>query len=68
MKITNALKDFQYGISLCYKCGACTTTAELDQASPCPMYAYDKSGVFSPSGLLFTARALLEGNLAPHRC
>ncbi len=63
MKITTVFKDLSNAISLCNKCGACYYVGEDEQLPLCPMYSYDKSFAFSPSGLNFVSRALLEARI-----
>jgi heterodisulfide reductase subunit D len=64
MELNTSLKDLYKSIALCDKCGVCTfVTKEEVPYDLCPMYVYDKSFTFCPSGLMYTARALIQGNL-----
>jgi heterodisulfide reductase subunit D len=63
MKLNTVLKNLNDAIAYCDKCGVCTyDTKGLDTVTVCPMYAYDKSYTFSPNGLVYIGRALIEGN------
>ncbi len=62
MDLNIQLKDIFRSIAMCDKCGVCTfVTKDNTPRTVCPMYEYDKSFVFQPNGLMFTARALLQG-------
>jgi heterodisulfide reductase subunit D len=62
MDLNIQLKDIFRSIAMCDRCGVCTfVTKENTPREVCPMYEYDKSFVFSPTGLMYTARALVQG-------
>jgi heterodisulfide reductase subunit D len=63
MDLNIKLKETFGSIANCDKCGVCTFVTKEDiPISVCPMYEYDKSFVFSPNGLMYTARAIVQGN------
>jgi heterodisulfide reductase subunit D len=62
MDLTIQLKDIFASIANCDKCGVCTfVSIDNTPRTVCPMYEYDKSFTFSPNGLMYTARALVQG-------
>jgi Fe-S oxidoreductase len=62
MDLNIQLKEIFKSIALCDKCGVCTfVTKDNTSHAVCPMYDYDRSFVFQPNGLMYTARALVQG-------
>jgi heterodisulfide reductase subunit D len=63
MKLETTLQDLYSEVAHCNKCGVCTYGEQPALSPLCPMYTYDKSFTFSPSGLNYITRALVEGHI-----
>jgi len=61
MKITATLEDVHRAVSLCLRCNMCSYAKWPDNSLLCPLYAYDQCYTYSPGGLVYLVRALLEG-------
>lgn len=63
MDVHYNLNDLYSGIVHCNKCNACVNSGPPDLAPLCPMYEYDRSFTFSPGGLCYVAKSILNENL-----
>jgi heterodisulfide reductase subunit D len=62
MKITTTLNDVHRPVTLCLKDMGCTYGEWPENLPLCPLYTYDKCYASSPGGLVYLARAILDGN------
>jgi heterodisulfide reductase subunit D len=63
MKLSAELKDVRGTVSACLKCAGCTTSGWPHDYLLCPIYAHDRCFAYSCGGLMYTVKALVDGQL-----